>query len=72
LREGLDWVFRKRLLRWLAIIGFCCNFSMNAVWILFLLYARRDLDLSAATIGLILAAGSVGGLIGATVSTRII
>lgn len=72
LRDGLDWVFRNPILRWLAIVGFCCNFSMNAVWIMFLLYSRRDLDLSPSTIGVILAAGSVGGVIGAMSSTRII
>jgi MFS family permease len=72
LRHGVDWVFRTPILRWLALVGFCCNFSMNAVWILFLLYSRHELHLSAFTIGVILAAASVGGLIGATISTRVI
>jgi MFS family permease len=72
LRDGLEWVFRKPILRWLAIVGFCCNFSMNAVWIMFLLYSRRELHLSASTIGVILAAGSLGGLIGAMISTKVI
>lgn len=72
MRAGVDWVFRKAILRWLAVVGFCCNFSMNAVWILFLLYSRRELHLSALTIGVILAAASVGGLTGATISTRVV
>lgn len=72
LRDGVDWVFRRPLLRWLALVGFCCNFSMNAVWILFLLYGTGDLQLSSFTIGVILAAASLGGLTGATISTRVI
>jgi len=72
LRDGVEYVFRAPILRWLALVGFCCNFSMNAVWIMFLLYGRRELDLSSSTIGVILAAASLGGLIGAMISTRVI
>jgi len=45
---------------------------MNAVWILFLLYGTGDLQLSSFTIGVILDAASLGGLTGATISTRVI
>lgn len=70
--EGLRWVFTKPILRWLALIGFCCNFSMITVWTMFLLYATHDLQLSAGTIGIVFGAASVGGLIGAAVSGRVI
>lgn len=72
LREGLDWVFRKPILRWLALVGFCCNFSMITVWTMFLLYGTRQLHLSSSTIGLIFATASVGGLIGAMLSGKVI
>jgi MFS family permease len=72
IREGLAWVFGTRVLRWLAAIGFCCNFSMITVWTMFLLYGTRDLHLAASTLGAIFATASVGGLIGATVSRKVI
>src|SRR5262249_6229403 len=37
----------------------------------FLLYAVRELDLSPGTLGTIFAVGAVGGLVGATISTRL-
>ncbi|WP_433396521.1 MFS transporter [Streptomyces sp. CA-146814] len=72
LREGIEWVFRKPILRWLAIVGFCCNFSMITVWTMFLLYGTRDLSLSASTLGAIFGTASVGGLIGAIASRKVV
>lgn len=72
LRDGLRWVFGNPILRALALIGFCCNFSMVTVWTMFLLYGTNDLQLEARTLGAIFAAASLGGLIGATASRRII
>ncbi|WP_184791396.1 MFS transporter [Phytomonospora endophytica] len=72
LRDGLRWVLGNPILRALALIGFCCNFSMISVWTMFLLYGTRDLGLTSATIGMVFAAASVGGLIGAGVSRKVI
>jgi MFS family permease len=72
LRDGLRWVLRDPILRWLALIGFCCNFSMITVWTMFLLYGTRDLHLTSTTIGGIFTTASVGGLIGAVISRRVI
>ncbi|MEV0644055.1 MFS transporter [Phytomonospora sp. NPDC050363] len=72
LRDGLNWVLRNPILRALALIGFCCNFSMVSTWTMFLLYADRDLALGSAVIGGIFATASVGGLIGAVVSRKVI
>ncbi|MFI8459981.1 MFS transporter [Kitasatospora sp. NPDC085464] len=72
LREGLDWVLRDRVLRALALVGFCCNFSMVTVWTMFLLYGTHDLHLGSTALGTVLATASVGGLIGALVSRRVI
>ena len=72
LRDGLRWVFRDSILRWLAFIGFCCNFSMITVWTMFLLYATRDLQLGSSTIGAIFATASIGGLIGAMLSRKVL
>ncbi|GAB7188357.1 hypothetical protein ATKI12_8188 [Kitasatospora sp. Ki12] len=72
LREGLGWVLKDRVLRALALIGFCCNFSMITVWTMFLLYGTHDLHLGSTALGGVLATASVGGLIGALVSRRVI
>jgi MFS family permease len=72
LREGLVWVFRNPILRWLAVVGFGCNFSMITVWTMFLLYGTQGLHLSSATLGAIFATASVGGLIGAMISRKVI
>ncbi|MFE0458506.1 MFS transporter [Kitasatospora sp. NPDC058965] len=72
LRDGLAWVVRDRVLRALALVGFCCNFSMITTWTVFLLYGTHDLRLGSAALGGVFATASVGGLIGALVSRRVI
>ncbi|WP_328869017.1 MFS transporter [Streptomyces sp. NBC_00287] len=72
LRDGLRWVLKNPVLRSLALIGFCCNFSMITVWTMFLLYGTRDLHLDSTTLGAIFATASVGGLIGAAISRKVI
>jgi MFS family permease len=59
------------ILRWLVIIGFCCNFSMIAVWTMFLLYGTHQLQLASATIGMIFTVSSVGGVIGAMIAGQL-
>ncbi|MEW2578838.1 MFS transporter [Streptomyces syringium] len=72
LRDGLCWVLKNPVLRSLALIGFCCNFSMVTVWTMFLLYGTHDLNLGPATLGTIFATASVGGLVGAAISRKVI
>ncbi|MEU6231528.1 MFS transporter [Kitasatospora sp. NPDC047058] len=72
LRDGLGWVLRDGVLRALALTGFCCNFSMITVWTMFLLYGSNDLHLGPTAIGGVFATASVGGLLGALVSRRVI
>ncbi|MEZ0064107.1 MFS family permease [Streptacidiphilus sp. MAP12-20] len=72
LRDGLRWVFGSPVLRALALVGCCCNFSMITVWTMFLIHGTRDLHLSSTVLGGVFATASVGGLIGATLSRRVI
>lgn len=72
IRVGLSWVFSRPILRSLAIIGFCCNFSMITVWTMFLLYGTHQLKLSSFLLGLIFAVASIGGVIGAIASSRVV
>ncbi|WP_371498085.1 MFS transporter [Kitasatospora sp. NBC_00374] len=72
LKDGLGWVMHDRVLRALALTGFCCNFSMVTVWTMFLLYGTHDLHLGSTGLGAVFATASVGGLIGALISRRVI
>jgi MFS family permease len=71
-REGVSFVYRHEILRPLAIIGPFCNFSLIAVWTVFLIYAARTEQLSTELIGVIFSASSVGGLIGGLLSRKVI
>jgi MFS family permease len=70
-REGLSFIFRHPILR-PALLGVATlNLFNFAFWALFLLYATNELGIRPATLGLVLGAGAVGGLIGAALAGRI-
>jgi MFS family permease len=71
LLEGLQYVVRHPLLRPQALCTGTSNFFSNVTFSIFLVYAVRTLDLSAAEVGLIFTLGGPGGLIGALLSQRI-
>jgi MFS family permease len=71
LSEGLRYVLGHRYLRWIAASTATFNFFSNVMFAIFLVYAVRQLDLSAGTIGLVFAIGNVGYLVGAITSNRI-
>lgn len=70
-REGIDYVRRDRILRFFTLLGGVSNFGLTGSSTLLVLFLVRDLRLSPAVVGVVMAAGSVGGLIGATVATRV-
>lgn len=72
LGEGLRWVLGNRYLWQIALFGCLCNFLSNATNTLFLLYALQDNGLPPGLIGLVLSIGAVGGIIGASVSGRVL
>ena len=69
--EGLQYVVRHPLLRPQALCTGTSNFFSNVTFAIFLVYAVRTLDLSAAEVGLIFTLGGPGGLVGALFSQRI-
>jgi MFS family permease len=71
LSEGLQYVFGHKYLRWIAASTALFNFFGNVMFSIFLVYAVRQLDLSAGTIGVIFAVGNVGPLIGALTTNRV-
>jgi MFS family permease len=69
--EGLAFCLRHPLIRPLAAGGAWLNFWGHALLAVFVPYAVRELDLSAAVIGLVLAGSNVGYLLGALLVPRL-
>lgn len=69
---GLKLVFGNRHLRGIAGCTATANLAWNIILSVFILYASRDLQLGAAVIGVIFAAGNVGFLTGAAVASRLV
>lgn len=71
LREGLRFVVGHPLLRPIVFFVGISNFFITMIHAIYLIYAVRELDLSATTIGLIFSLGSLGSLAGALTATRV-
>ena len=69
--EGLRYVGGHRQLRLIAISTGTTNFFGQLVYALLLVYAVRDLGLSAGVIGVVFAIGNLGFLAAAVTATRI-
>ena len=69
--EGLEWLFRRRLLRTLAAMSAMMNLAYAAGVSILVLYAGELLSLSALGYGLLLSCGAIGGVAGSLVSERI-
>ena len=69
--EGLRYVIHHPLLRPQAMCTGTSNFFSNVTFSIFLVYAVRELGLSAAEIGVIFTIGGLGGLVAALVSQRV-
>ena len=65
LREGLEYLVRHRYWRPISITTASSNFFWTLCGSIIIVYAVRELDLSAAVIGLTFSLGSIGGLVGA-------
>ncbi len=68
-RVGLRWVARSSVVRATLLATATINFFNFVFWSLFILYATRTLGVSPGTLGLVLGAGAVGGLVGSAVAT---
>lgn len=68
IREGLSFVVSHPLLRRIVMCTGTANLASSAVFALFVLYAVRTLGLSEVTLGVLMGAGAVGGLLGAVTS----
>jgi MFS family permease len=68
---GMRWVFGEPIVR--AALGATAtiNFFNFVFFTLFILYATRELGVRPGTLGLVLGAGAVGGVIGSIVTGRV-
>jgi MFS family permease len=71
IREGLAWLWQHRLLRTLAIALGLLNGLGAATGATFVLFAQEELGLDGLGFGLLLAASSVGGLLGSVVAPAV-
>jgi MFS family permease len=71
LGEGLRYVARHRYLWPIASCTALLNLFWNAAFAVYFVFLARELDLSAAVIGLVLTLGNVGWLAGALVAGRV-
>ncbi|GGC17791.1 MFS transporter [Cellulomonas carbonis] len=67
--EGMSFVLRQPLLRRIVACTAISNLFSSATGALIVLYALRDLQLSAGTLGLVFSLGAVGALLGAVTTT---
>ena len=71
LREGLGYVFHHRYQRAIVATTAISNFFGQLVFAILLVFAVRELGLSAAAIGVIISLGSVGTLLAAVTARRV-
>jgi MFS family permease len=69
--EGVRFIGRSRILRPALASVATLNFFNYGFAALFILYATRELGIKAGTLGIVLGAGAVGGLVGAVVAGRV-
>jgi len=68
---GLRYIAGSAIMRSSLLATATINFFNFVFWALFVLYATRELGVSPGTLGLVLGAGAVGGLVGSVVTTPI-
>ena len=68
---GIRWVFAEPIVR--AALGATAtiNFFNFVFFALFVLYATKSLDVPPGTLGLVLGAGAIGGVVGSIVTGRV-
>jgi MFS family permease len=69
--EGVRYILGDRRWRAISLYVSTVNFCWAAAFSILLVYAVRELHLSAGTIGLIFALGNLGSLVGAVLSGRV-
>jgi len=72
LADGVRFIARSPLVRPILAATATLNVFTFAISALFVLYATRSLGISPATLGIVLGAGAIGGVLGSVVTRRIV
>ena len=71
IREGIDYIRHDRILRFFTVMGGLSNFGLTGYAALLVLFLVREVHLGSGSVGLVMAVGSLGGVIGAAIATRV-
>jgi MFS family permease len=69
--EGVKWLWRHRLLRTMAIVLGVMNAMSMMALSTYVLFVQEILELEAASFGVLLSAGAVGGVVGSVIASRV-
>lgn len=69
IREGIEYIRHDRILRFFTVIGGVSNFGLTGYAALLVLFLVREVHLGPGAVGLVMAVGSLGGVMGATIAT---
>ena len=69
--EGLRWIAQSSVVRASLLATATINFFNFVFQALFVLYVTRSLGVSPGTLGLVIGAGAVGGLLGSAITGRV-
>ncbi|GAB3445965.1 MFS transporter [Phycicoccus ginsengisoli] len=71
IREGIDYIRHDRLLRYFTVVGGVSNFGLTGYGALLVLFLVREAHLEEGAVGVVMAVGAAGGVVGAAVATRV-
>ncbi len=71
LSEGVRWLWQHRLLRTMAVVLGIMNAMLAMSLATYVLFVQEILGLEAASFGVLLSAGAVGGVIGSLLASRV-
>lgn len=69
--EGVRWLWNHRLLRTMAIVLGVMNAMITMALATYVLFVQEVLGLEAASFGVLLSAGAVGGVVGSLVASKV-
>ena len=69
IREGIDYIRHDRILRFFTLMGGASNFGLTGYGALLVLFLVRDVHLGQGAVGVVMAVGALGGVVGAAVAT---
>lgn len=71
IREGVDYIRHDRVLRFFTVLGGVSNFGLTGYSALLVLFLVREAHLGEGAVGVVMAVGAVGGVVGAGIATRV-